>query len=96
MKTILALSAVLASALAAAQAPAPSEPAKKPKAPLNLKLDDAPRANSPRINFDGRDDKAAKNNLPGLGEGARSMERQPTRSSESSSPFPKDTNPGMR
>ena len=97
MKTTLTLFALLASSIAAAQTQAPSEPAAKPRAPLNLKLDDAPRAASPRINFEGRDEKAAKSTLPSLGEGARSMERQSSRSSGSdASPFPKDTNPQMR
>ena len=95
MKTMLALSALLASALAAAQTAAPPEPEKKSK-PLNLKLDDAPRGAAPRIQFDKGDEKAATNSLPGLGAGARSMERQSTRSSDNASPYPKDTNPGMR
>ena len=92
MKTLLALSALLASTLAAAQAPAPSEAEKKSK-PLNLKLDDAPRGAAPRIQFDSRDEKAATHNLPGLGSGARSMERATRSDSGSSSPYPKDTNP---
>lgn len=92
MKTILALVVLVASGMAAAQTPAPSEPP-KPKAPLNLKLDDAPRGAAPRIQFDSRDEKAATSNLPGLGAGARSMERSTRSESGSSSPYPKDTNP---
>jgi hypothetical protein len=61
MKAIPILFALLASSMAAAQTQPPAEP--KPKAPLNLKLEDAPRAAAPRINFENPDEKAAKSTL---------------------------------
>ena len=95
MKAIPILFALLASSMAAGQTQPPAEP--KPKAPLNLKLDDAPRAAAPRINFENPDEKAAKSTLPSLGEGARSVEPRPARQEGGgASPFPKDTNPSMR
>ena len=76
MRTLVFLS-ILAAGTAAAQQPAPSEAEKKPR-PLNLKLDDAPRA-GPRVTFDIKDEKAATSNLPGLGEGARTVEQSARR-----------------
>ena len=93
MRTLLFLS-ILAAGTAGAQQPAPSEPEKKPR-PLNLKIDDAPRA-GPRVTFDPKDEKAATSNLPGLGAGARPIDREPTRPGSSGSPYPADTNPGLR
>jgi hypothetical protein len=94
MRTLLFLS-ILAAGTAAAQQPAPSEPEKKPR-PLNLKIDEAPRA-APRVTFDTKDEKAATSNLPGLGAGARAIDKQPpARPGNSGSPYPADTNPNLR
>jgi hypothetical protein len=89
MRTLLFL-LILAAGSAGAQQP-PSEPEKKPR-PLNLRIDDAPRA-GPRITFETKEDKTAPTNLPGLGAGARTAEEQ-RRRPLSSSPYPTDTAPG--
>jgi len=93
MKT-LAFILALAAGAAGAQQPAAPEPEKKPR-PLNLKLDDEPRA-APRVTFDTKDEKAATSNLPGLGAGARSIDKQPSRPGSAGSPYPADTNPNLR
>ena len=93
---ILAVLTALAAGVAVAQTPPSApEPEKKPR-PLNLKLDDEPRA-APRVTFDTKDEKATTSNLPGLGAGARAIDKQPTRPPGSSgSPYPADTNPQLR
>jgi len=94
MKTSLALLALVASATVAAQQPPAPDAENKPR-PLNLKIDEAPRG-APRVTFDTKDDKAAATNLPGLGAGARPIDKQPTRPGSSASPYPADTNPTLR
>ena len=84
----LALIPLLVAGVAGAQTPA--EPGKKPQ-PLNLRIDDGPRA-APRITFETKDEKSAPSNLPGLGAGARTVDEQ-TKRPLSSSPYPKDSNP---